>query len=64
MYLCVCIEGGVFFAGPMRDNRYVTMMDPFHIKYGSVTTATLAVAALASEVMWVAGTLIGLGTTP
>ena len=48
----------------MRDNRYVTMMDPFHIKYGNVTTATLAVAALASEVMWVAGTLIGLGRTP
>ncbi|KAK0148091.1 High affinity choline transporter 1 [Merluccius polli] len=47
----------------MRDNRYITMMDPFHIKYGSVTTATLAIAALASEVMWVAGTLIGLGVT-
>ncbi|CAL8297995.1 unnamed protein product [Merluccius merluccius] len=60
--LCFLI-GGVFFAGPMRDNRYITMMDPFHIKYGSVTTATLAIAALASEVMWVAGTLIGLGVT-
>ncbi|KAF3841659.1 hypothetical protein F7725_023610 [Dissostichus mawsoni] len=24
--------GGLFFAGPMRDKKYVTMMDPFHIK--------------------------------
>ncbi|XP_028324369.1 high-affinity choline transporter 1-like [Gouania willdenowi] len=60
----VCfIIGGLFFAEPMRDNKYVTMMDPFQIKYGKVPTAALSLASLASEIMWVTGTLIGLGVT-
>ncbi|XP_061913953.1 high-affinity choline transporter 1-like [Entelurus aequoreus] len=60
----VCfIFGGLFFAEPMRDNKYVTMMDPFQIKYGKVATATLSLASLVSEIMWVTGTLIGLGVT-
>lgn len=57
------IIGGLFFAEPMRDNKYVTMMDPFQIKYGKVPTAALSLASLASEIMWVTGTLIGLGVT-
>ncbi|XP_035461550.1 high-affinity choline transporter 1 isoform X1 [Scophthalmus maximus] len=57
------IIGGLFFAEPMRDNKYVTMMDPFQIKYGKVPTAALSLAALVSEIMWVTGTLIGLGVT-
>lgn len=36
-------------------------MDPFQIKYGKVATAALSVASLISEIMWVTGTLIGLG---
>ncbi|XP_051936684.1 high-affinity choline transporter 1-like isoform X1 [Hippocampus zosterae] len=60
----VCfIFGGLFFAEPMRNSKYVTMMDPFHIKYGKVATAALSLAALISEIMWVTGTLIGLGVT-
>ncbi|KAM4599829.1 high-affinity choline transporter 1-like [Fundulus diaphanus] len=57
------IIGGFFFAEPMRNNKYVTMMDPFQIKYGKVPTAALSVACLLSEIMWVTGTLIGLGVT-
>ncbi|KAM4607135.1 high-affinity choline transporter 1-like [Polymixia lowei] len=57
------IIGGLFFAKPMRDRKYVTMMDPFQIKYGKVPTAALSLAALISEIMWVTGTLIGLGVT-
>ncbi|XP_071753521.1 high-affinity choline transporter 1-like [Centroberyx gerrardi] len=57
------IIGGLFFAKPMRDRKYVTMMDPFQIKYGKVPTAALSLTALASEIMWVTGTLIGLGVT-
>lgn len=53
--------GGLFFAEPMRNNKYVTMMDPFQIKYGKVPTAALSLASLVSEIMWVTGTLIGLG---
>ncbi|XP_008319618.1 high-affinity choline transporter 1-like [Cynoglossus semilaevis] len=57
------IIGGLFFAEPMRNNKYVTMMDPFQVKYGKVPTAALSLACLVSEVMWVTGTLIGLGVT-
>ncbi|XP_076025538.1 high-affinity choline transporter 1-like [Genypterus blacodes] len=57
------IVGGLFFAEPMRDRKYVTMMDPFQIKYGKVPTAALSLASLISEIMWVTGTLIGLGVT-
>ncbi|XP_068182968.1 high-affinity choline transporter 1-like [Antennarius striatus] len=57
------IIGGLFFAEPMRNNKYVTMMDPFQIKYGKGPTAALSLASLVSEVMWVTGTLIGLGVT-
>ncbi|XP_003963885.1 high-affinity choline transporter 1-like isoform X1 [Takifugu rubripes] len=60
--MCFVI-GGLFFAEPMRNNKYVTMMDPFQIKYGKVATAALSVASLISEIMWVTGTLIGLGVT-
>ena len=55
------LRGGLFFAEPMRNNKYVTMMDPFQIKYGKVPTAALSLASLISEIMWVTGTLIGLG---
>ncbi|XP_054454040.1 high-affinity choline transporter 1-like [Anoplopoma fimbria] len=57
------IVGGLFFAKKMRDKRYVTMMDPFQIKYGNVVSAVLSVALLISDVIWVTGTLIGLGGT-
>uniref|UniRef100_A0A087X623 Uncharacterized protein n=1 Tax=Poecilia formosa TaxID=48698 RepID=A0A087X623_POEFO len=60
--LCFII-GGFFFAEPMRNSKYVTMMDPFQIKYGKVPTAALSLACLVSEIMWVTGTLIGLGVT-
>ncbi|XP_014877975.1 high-affinity choline transporter 1-like isoform X2 [Poecilia latipinna] len=57
------MTGGFFFAEPMRNSKYVTMMDPFQIKYGKVPTAALSLACLVSEIMWVTGTLIGLGVT-
>ncbi|XP_071371271.1 high-affinity choline transporter 1-like [Centroberyx affinis] len=60
--LCFTV-GGLFFAKPMRDRKYVTMMDPFQIKYGKVVSAVLSVALLISEIIWVTGTLIGLGAT-
>lgn len=45
----------------MRDRKYVTMMDPFHVKYGDKLTGLLSVAVLMSEVIWVTSTLISLG---
>ncbi|XP_071394759.1 high-affinity choline transporter 1-like [Centroberyx affinis] len=54
---------GLFFAGPMRDRKYVTMMDPFQIKYGKVPTAVLSTTSLLTDIIWVATTLISLGAT-
>lgn len=45
----------------MRDRKFVTMMDPFHIKYGDKLTGLLSVAVLMSEIIWVTSTLISLG---
>ncbi|XP_044061129.1 high-affinity choline transporter 1-like isoform X2 [Siniperca chuatsi] len=57
------IVGGLFFAKTMRDRKYVTMMDPFQIKYGNLISGVLSVALLISDLIWVTGTLIGLGAT-
>ncbi|XP_041646117.1 high-affinity choline transporter 1-like [Cheilinus undulatus] len=57
------ILGGLFFAEPMREKKYVTMMDPFQIKYGHKLTGLLSVAPLMSEIIWVTSTLISLGVT-
>ncbi|KAM4607421.1 high-affinity choline transporter 1-like [Polymixia lowei] len=54
---------GLFFAKPMRDRKYVTMMDPFQIKYGKVPTTVLSVMSVVVDTLWVPTTLIGLGTT-
>uniref|UniRef100_UPI003AAB8A38 high-affinity choline transporter 1-like n=1 Tax=Centroberyx gerrardi TaxID=166262 RepID=UPI003AAB8A38 len=55
--------GGLLFAKPMRDRKYVTMLDPFHIKYGKVPTAVLSLASILLDVLWLSTTLIGLGAT-
>ncbi|XP_071779813.2 high-affinity choline transporter 1-like [Centroberyx gerrardi] len=57
------IIGGLFFAKPMRDKNYITMMDPFQRKYGKVLTGFLAIIPVISEVIWIPGTLISLGAT-
>ncbi|TNN24981.1 High affinity choline transporter 1 [Liparis tanakae] len=57
------IVGGLFFAEPMRDKKYVTMMDPFQEKYGNGLTGLLSVVPLMSEIIWVTSTLISLGVT-
>uniref|UniRef100_A0A4W6BZN4 Solute carrier family 5 member 7 n=1 Tax=Lates calcarifer TaxID=8187 RepID=A0A4W6BZN4_LATCA len=36
------VLGGLVFAKPMRERKYVTMLDPFHFKYGKVLTAVLS----------------------
>ncbi|KAM9345470.1 high-affinity choline transporter 1-like [Symphorus nematophorus] len=60
-YSSTFIVGGSLFAKPMRDRNCVTMLDPFHIKYGKVLTAGLSLASLFIDVVWVPTTLIGLG---
>ena len=48
----------------MRENKYLTMMDPFQIKYGNVLSSALIIPALVADVLWVARTLVSLGKTP
>ncbi|XP_029286826.1 high affinity choline transporter 1-like [Cottoperca gobio] len=55
--------GGLFFAKPMRDMKYVSMMDPFQIKYGNVLSGALVLPSLLGEVLWVSCTLLSLGVT-
>ncbi|XP_029306084.1 high-affinity choline transporter 1-like [Cottoperca gobio] len=55
------IVAGTVFAKPMRDRKCMTMLDPFHAKYGKVLTAGLSLASLCVDVVTVPTTLIGLG---
>ncbi|XP_041640518.1 high-affinity choline transporter 1-like [Cheilinus undulatus] len=57
------VIGGLFFAKPMRDKKYITMMDPFQIKYGKVLSGALVLPSLLVDVLWVSCTLLGLGAT-
>lgn len=54
-------QGGLFFAKPMRDKKYVSMMDPFQIKYGKLLSCALVLPSLLVDVLWVSCTLLGLG---
>ena len=45
----------------MRERNYVTMLDPFHDKYGKELAAGLCLASICMDVIWVQATLIALG---
>ena len=45
----------------MRRAGYVTMLDPFHDRYGRVMTAFLYIPALLGEVFWSGAILSALG---
>lgn len=45
----------------MRENKYVTMMDPFQEKYGDMMSSVLILPTLVADVLWVARTLVSLG---
>ncbi|KAJ8272911.1 hypothetical protein GJAV_G00094890 [Gymnothorax javanicus] len=55
--------GGVFFAKHMRNKKYITMMDPFQLKYGDTLTCALLIPAVISEVLFIACIMAGLGGT-
>ncbi|KAM4590948.1 high affinity choline transporter 1-like [Odontesthes bonariensis] len=57
------ILGGSVFAKPMRDRRFMTMLDPFQDKYGKAITSGLCLVSVFLDVVWVAETLISLGGT-
>ncbi|KAM3606806.1 uncharacterized protein V6R79_023481 [Siganus canaliculatus] len=55
------IVAGSVFCKKLRERKCVTMLDPFHEKYGKVFTAGMSLASLFLDVLWVPSTLIGLG---
>ncbi|KAM7365673.1 hypothetical protein PAMP_016588 [Pampus punctatissimus] len=57
------VIGGLFFAKPMREKKYISMMDPFQRKYGKTLTGFLAVIPLICEVVWIPSLMISLGAT-
>ncbi|OAF66612.1 Sodium/proline symporter, partial [Intoshia linei] len=62
-YAISLIIGGFFFAEKMRKEGYVTMLDPFQIKYGQRMGGLLYIPALLGEVFWSAAILAALGAT-
>lgn len=54
-------SGGLFYAKKMHNRKYVTMLDPFADKYGSVMTALLYIPAMMGDVFWSAAVLSALG---
>ncbi|XP_036375450.1 high-affinity choline transporter 1-like [Megalops cyprinoides] len=62
-YILNFVLAGVFFAKPMRAKKYVTMMDPFQLKYGSTLSCVFLIPALIGDVLWVACIMASLGGT-
>ncbi|CAL8270991.1 unnamed protein product [Lota lota] len=52
---------GLVFTKPMRDRRFVTMLDPFYIKYGKGVACLFTIISLIADLIWVPATLISLG---
>ncbi|XP_019881961.1 high-affinity choline transporter 1 [Aethina tumida] len=55
--------GGIFFANKMRQQGYITMLDPLQDTFGERMGGLLFLPALCGEVFWAAGILAALGAT-
>uniref|UniRef100_A0AC35F4M5 High-affinity choline transporter 1 n=1 Tax=Panagrolaimus sp. PS1159 TaxID=55785 RepID=A0AC35F4M5_9BILA len=62
-YALSLVLGGVLFAKKMREEGYITMLDPFQIKYGQRVGGLMFIPALLGEVFWSAAILSALGAT-
>ncbi|KAH9513069.1 hypothetical protein Btru_035744 [Bulinus truncatus] len=62
-YALSLVFGGLFFANRMRTQGYVTMLDPFQIKFGERMGGLLFIPALLGEVFWTGAILAALGST-
>lgn len=62
-YALSLVFGGLFFANKMRQQGYVTMLDPFQNLFGGRMGGLLFVPALCGEVFWSAAILAALGAT-
>ena len=53
--------GGLIYAKPMRENCYLTMLDPLYEQYGSVLVFMVYCASLCGDLFWTASILLALG---
>ncbi|XP_062404335.1 high-affinity choline transporter 1-like isoform X3 [Sardina pilchardus] len=60
-YALAYIVGGLFFAKPMRERKYVTVIDPFQIRYGKIMTVLMVIPALVGDMFNLACSLTALG---
>ncbi|XP_033109809.1 high-affinity choline transporter 1-like isoform X2 [Anneissia japonica] len=54
---------GLFFAKKMREQDYVTMLDPFQLKFGPMMCGLLSIQALSGELFYCSAILSALGST-
>ncbi|MGD9720972.1 MAG: sodium:solute symporter family protein [Pirellulales bacterium] len=57
------VLGGFIFARRMRQLEYVTLIDPFVVRFGRRWSAVLALPAMLGEVLWSAELLVAIGAT-
>ncbi|KAK7904595.1 hypothetical protein WMY93_017202 [Mugilogobius chulae] len=62
-YFTTFILCGLVFAKPMRENKCVTMLDHFKLKYGKVLTIPFCLASISLDLMYLGVILICLGST-
>ncbi|VDI34308.1 solute carrier family 5 (high affinity choline transporter), member 7 [Mytilus galloprovincialis] len=55
------IVGGLVFAKKMRDQNYLTMLDPFQEVYGNTLVFMVYLASLCGDIFWTASILSALG---
>ncbi|XP_068597190.1 high-affinity choline transporter 1-like [Brachionichthys hirsutus] len=60
-YISTFFLVGLLLAKPMREGNYVTMLDPFHRKYGRVIATVPSMTSILTDLTWVPATLSGLG---
>ena len=59
-----CSADGLFFAKQMRMANYVTIIDPFQIKYGKRMGGIIFLSAVLGELLWCSAILAALGKHP
>ena len=55
------LVGAIFYAPKMRDEGYITMFDPFQLKYGKKMGGLLFIPQLLGDLFWSASVLAALG---
>ncbi|XP_041373644.1 high affinity choline transporter 1-like [Gigantopelta aegis] len=55
--------GGLVYARRMRDEQYVTLLDPIQEQYGSFAVGLVYMASLCGDIFWTASILSALGTS-